>query len=145
MSCILLGKDSLVRYDFKQFLLCVVFLFSEAQNKNLIYPSIHHMEIPMATIFTASNIFALIYIELAQFLNCGIRTTHSLKLDYPKVDLKSNCISLFFFNWRLMHLFVYSMIITENEIIHVKMFWKLSNKNPYKYKLSLCFGGVMTW
>ena len=72
VSSVLPRKDSFVRYNFKQFLLYVVFLFSEAQNKNLIYPSIHHMEITMETICTASNIFALICIELVQFLSCGI-------------------------------------------------------------------------
>ena len=72
VSSVLPGKDSFVRYNFKQFLLHVVFLFLEAQNKKLIYPSIHHMEITMETIHTASNIFALICIELAQFLSCGI-------------------------------------------------------------------------
>lgn len=36
----------------------------------------------MATICIASNIFALIYIRLAQFLNCGIKATHSLNLDH---------------------------------------------------------------
>lgn len=85
----------------------------------------------MATICIASNIFALIYIKLAQFLNCSVKATHSLNLDHPKVDLKSNCF-LFFASLKASAS-VYSLIITENEIMHVKMFWKLLNKN-HKYK-----------
>lgn len=82
----------------------------------------------METVRIASNMFALIYIKLAQFLNCSVKATHSLNLDHHKVVLKSNCFLLF--ASLKASASVYSLIVTENEIMHVKMFWKLLNENP---------------
>lgn len=44
------------------------------------------------------------------------------------MDLKSICSADFF------HMFVYSLIVTENDIMHVEMPNKPANKNSRNYK-----------